>query len=197
MVKMTQSQIFDLCQRHLFNADGAAIMAAIAMAESGGDTLSSCIDCVPGVHENSQGLFQINLLAHPDVTANCAWEPNCAAAAAYNISKNGTDFTPWSTYNSGAYKQFYVPPDQITGQGGQAVTPNPAQNAINQLGSVTDKITQGATSLQPADFQRAAIAGGLIVIALAFIFIGAFGLVEKGKIAVAKQVIPLATKAGA
>lgn len=76
------------------------VAVAVAEAESGGRP-----DAV-GDGGTSLGLWQIHLPAHPDVSRACAVDPPCAARAAFQISRGGTDWTPWSTYTSGAYLAF-------------------------------------------------------------------------------------------
>lgn len=81
------------------------LAAAVAMAESGGN---------PNAYGDAQyggsvGLWQINLPSHPGVTASQLYDPTFNAQAAYQISNGGTNWTPWTTYNTGAYKQFYFP----------------------------------------------------------------------------------------
>ena len=67
-----------------------------------------------GLWENSVGLWQIRSLQHP---SQCGFPDNMRDAvklldpyynrnAAYAISKNGTDFSPWSTYQQGDYLRF-------------------------------------------------------------------------------------------
>lgn len=77
------------------------LAAAIAFAESGG---------VPNAisrsdREFSVGLWQINTLVHP-----YSWwdmqDPRKNAAAAFQISKRGTDWRPWTTFTNGAYELF-------------------------------------------------------------------------------------------
>lgn len=77
------------------------LATAIAFAESGG---------VPGAvmqgpREYSVGLWQINVMAHLYSPEDMK-EPIKNAIAAYRISKGGTDWSPWSTYMNGKYKQF-------------------------------------------------------------------------------------------
>lgn len=77
------------------------LAAAIAFAESGG---------VPGAilrssREYSVGLWQINLAVHL-FDLDDMKDPIKNAAAAYKISKGGTDWRPWTTYTSGKYKAF-------------------------------------------------------------------------------------------
>jgi hypothetical protein len=71
-----------------------AFMAAeVAMAESGGnpDDISSTSD---------YGLWQINKPAHP---AQATLGPAANAAAAVSISSDGTNWTPWTTFQKGLY----------------------------------------------------------------------------------------------
>jgi hypothetical protein len=90
----------------------APVGAAIARAESGGrsDAVHLCpTNCVPGqAPEQSYGPWQINVLAHPDVSPACAMELGCAARAAARISNYGRNWNAWSTYNSGAFGSYLV-----------------------------------------------------------------------------------------
>lgn len=81
----------------------AAIGAAIAMAESGGNTQAVCLNCA-GVQENSQGAWQINLNAHPGISSACAQDLTCSAAAVKGISNNFSNWNPWTTFTGGAFK---------------------------------------------------------------------------------------------
>lgn len=86
-----------------FSGDALHTATAVALAESGGDPQAK--------HTNSdgsidRGLFQINSRWHGDVTDACAFNPTCAAAAAYKISGSGTNFSPWTTYTAGTYRNF-------------------------------------------------------------------------------------------
>jgi hypothetical protein len=77
------------------------LASAIAFAESGG---------VPGAlavssREFSVGLWQINTKAHP-YSVDDLKHPLFNARAAYQISKGGTDWRPWSAYTSGGYRKF-------------------------------------------------------------------------------------------
>jgi LysM repeat protein len=72
---------------------GEAVMAAsIAMAESSGEQYAT-----GGVGE--RGYWQIN----PDHGALSTYDPLGNAQAAVAISDDGTNWTPWTTYTSGAY----------------------------------------------------------------------------------------------
>lgn len=100
MATLNFQQLEQLLTGAGLDSANAAIGAAIALAESGGRT-----DAV-GDNGSSFGLWQIHLPAHPDVSQACALDPSCAAAAAVRISRGGVDWTPWSTFVSGAYQRF-------------------------------------------------------------------------------------------
>jgi Tfp pilus assembly protein PilP len=79
------------------------LASAFAMAESHGYPNA----LVRSSREYSVGLWQINLLAHPQYTHEQMADPYQNAAAAFLISKRGTDWEPWhTTLHSGAYRRF-------------------------------------------------------------------------------------------
>lgn len=80
-----------------------ALAAAVAMAESGGNSAAV------GDGGTSFGLWQIHTPAHPQFDAGRLLEPAYNAGAAWQISRGGTDWTPWTTFTSGAYRRFYQP----------------------------------------------------------------------------------------
>jgi len=108
-ITYSRSQLSEALQVAGVPGDLAPIGAAVALAESGGRSDAVCDSCVPGVREYSVGPWQINLYAHPDVTASCAMELYCAARAAASISRQGRDWSAWSTYDSGAFGAFIAP----------------------------------------------------------------------------------------
>lgn len=69
---------------------------AVALAESSGRTKAVSVTgcCI--------GLWQINTRVHP-YTKTQMNDPTQNAAAAWSISKQGTDWSPWTAYNTGAY----------------------------------------------------------------------------------------------
>src|SRR5215469_15120988 len=80
--------------------NGAApIAAAIAMAESGGNSTATHADNNGSV---DRGLWQINSVHGSQSTYDVMGN----ARAAIAISNNGQNWTPWTTFNSGAYKQY-------------------------------------------------------------------------------------------
>jgi len=74
-------------------SDAQAVMAAsIAMAESSGQQFATGA-------AGERGYWQIN----PDHGSLSTYDPLGNAKAAVIISDNGTNWTPWTTYSSGAY----------------------------------------------------------------------------------------------
>lgn len=78
----------------------APIAAAVALAESSGDPRNV------GDGGTSYGLWQVHLPAHPQYSASQMQNPLENAKAAVQISGNGTNWHPWTTYNTGAYQQY-------------------------------------------------------------------------------------------
>ena len=118
--------------------DAADIAAAVALAESGGDTTTinnTAFPNRPGYHvpalgnlpEYSVGLWQINLLAHPQYTEADLLTPDGNAAAAIAISADGTLWGAWSTFNT---PKYYAALNSIReATGGPTVTPPVAATA--------------------------------------------------------------------
>ena len=117
---ITPDEAASYAQAAGFPAEEIPTIVAIAQAESGlrtqviADNLAAGGTSVryrgdappPGVSSSDRGVLQINDKWHPEVTDDQAFDPGEAFAAAYQISKQGSDFTPWSTYKNGAYQQF-------------------------------------------------------------------------------------------
>jgi hypothetical protein len=81
------------------NSQAAPMAAAIAMAESGGNSAAQDLDSNGSV---DRGLWQINSVHGSQSTFDVMGNARAAVA----ISNNGTDWSPWVTYQTGAYKQF-------------------------------------------------------------------------------------------
>src|SRR5579883_909606 len=99
-----------LCRRYadsLWPARAAPTAAAICAAESGGDPNARCLNCA-GVVEDSRGLWQINVAtgANPQYAGWDLYDPATNARAALALSRNGDDWSDWSTYRSGTYQAY-------------------------------------------------------------------------------------------
>lgn len=83
-----------------FSYDEALTATAISIAENGGgNPAARCLDCVRGVHEDSRGLWQINVVAHPDMASWNLADPSVNARAALTIYR-GAGWCAWSTYDA-------------------------------------------------------------------------------------------------
>lgn len=102
MASLNIAQLRSLAQQAGLKGNAINIAAAIAMAESGGRTDAHALT----PYENSWGLWQINLLAHPQYTAAQMQTPSGNARAMVAISNGGTNWNPWTTYTSGRYLQY-------------------------------------------------------------------------------------------
>lgn len=111
---MSQASIKQLAMSAGLNESRAGLAAAIAMAESSGD---------PNAHnakppDDSYGLWQINMLGAMGPARrkqfgisddSQLYNPETNAKAMAQISQQGGNFAPWSTYTNGAYRQFLIP----------------------------------------------------------------------------------------
>jgi hypothetical protein len=139
---LTQSQIAALWIANGGNPAQAQTAAAIAMAESGG------VPNALGDSGDSVGLWQVDTAFHPGLSKVDLTNPNFNAQQAINISGNGGNWTPWSTYCSsgngvncvnpggGAYRK-YLGGNTLAGPtpGGQAPT--------DYWGDIENDITNG------------------------------------------------------
>lgn len=118
--KLSRAQVVAFCQQAGFSGNALDIAVAIAQAESSFYTRATNYNASSA--STDRGIFQINNVYHPEVTDTCAFTPLCAAKAAYNISSKGTKFTPWSTFNNGAYKQYLSGASSVSGSTGNVST---------------------------------------------------------------------------
>jgi hypothetical protein len=98
----------------------AALMAAIAMAESSGNA-DATNPTDNGGTQTSWGLWQISTGTHAEPSANWNDPIENAKLAIGKLDSQG--LRAWGTYNSGAYKQYMsgnVPPQSVTDTGGSA-----------------------------------------------------------------------------
>lgn len=101
-----------------------------------------------------RGPFQINSHAHAEVPDSCAHDLACSAQAAYKISNGYKNWTPWTTYKSGAYKAHLDAVDTPlggdsgafgTGVGSPTNLPNPLKG-IDLLATAVEKFVEGLFS---------------------------------------------------
>lgn len=85
------------------------VAVSVALAESSCNPNAKNVNgptsgCPNG--STDRGLWQINDCYHPGVSNTCAYNAMCNAIAAYQISGGGTNWSPWSTYGSGVWRQY-------------------------------------------------------------------------------------------
>jgi Lysozyme like domain len=102
----THDQIVNAAQSVGFSASGAQTIAAIALAESRGDT--GAISPLNSNGTRDYGIVQINSVHFSEgaISQAQALQPIASLAYALRLSDNGTNFAPWSTFTSGAYRPF-------------------------------------------------------------------------------------------
>jgi hypothetical protein len=102
--------------------EAVAIAVAIAMAESGGDPNAHNTNA--GTGDNSYGLWQINMLGSMGparrqqfgLSSNDElFNPATNARVAYEMSGGGGNWSPWSTWKNGAYRQYLGAARQAAG----------------------------------------------------------------------------------
>ena len=102
--KLSFSDLSGFASNAGFQGDDVNTAAAIALAESSGNPNAvGDLNITPG---GSIGLWQINLKAHPEYSANTLKDPQTNANAAYAVYSAAGGFGPWSTFNSGAYQKY-------------------------------------------------------------------------------------------
>jgi len=122
-VQFTYAQLEGLWIQAGGNPQAAPTAAAIAMAESGGNSQATDNDSNGSV---DRGLWQINSVHG----AQSTYDVMGNARAAVSISNNGANWSPWVTYTNGAYRRYLqtgVAPDM-------SVPINATNAAANQGG---------------------------------------------------------------
>lgn len=133
MATLTHAQLEDLWLLAGGLPQWADTAAAIAQAESGGcqyaqrgpRDIRPVKQCVY-VHDPQRyviGLWQINWTVHKQYDRADLFGTTYNANAAVAIANGGTDFTPWTSYRDGAYKQYLQNPGSTTPPPGTTVPP--------------------------------------------------------------------------
>jgi cell wall-associated NlpC family hydrolase len=96
MTDYSAKEIYHFARLAGFTPDQAVTMTAIALAESGGESKAHNPD-----GEDSRGLWQINVNAHPQLANSDLYDPMVNAQAAFAISARGRNVAPWTTTHGG------------------------------------------------------------------------------------------------
>jgi len=142
---LSTAQLVALAKQAGFNEKNAVIAAAVAKAESGGDSSNDTIKS--GLYartgETSYGLWQINMTGAlgPERIKQLGlssykdlYDPVTNARAAFKLS-GGSNWSPWSAYNNGKHLPFLAEAQKAAQQGtSQAqVSSSPRSNTSQQI----------------------------------------------------------------
>ncbi|WP_239375896.1 NlpC/P60 family protein [Frankia sp. Cj5] len=95
------AQIYGFARGAGFSPDQATTMTAVALAESGGNS-----DSHNSHGEDSRGLWQINLNAHPQWRDRDLYDPRVNARLAYDVSRQGRDVSAWTSTHHGTDAKY-------------------------------------------------------------------------------------------
>lgn len=180
---LTYNQIENLWVKNGGDPKLAPTMAAIAFAESAGNTQAHNGNASTG--DDSYGLWQINYFngLYPSRTARFGSpqqllsDPNRQAQAAVALAQGGRGLSNWSTYTSGAYKRYLAG----GGLGGviHAIGNAPIIGGVvspNQIGTGVGDVLHPGRILDPLLSRLAgalAVIGGLLLALLGLALVGA------------------------
>lgn len=164
-----------------FTGDKAKIATAIALAESGGNELATNTNSNGTI---DAGLWQINSVhkkSHPSWTIVWLQKPENNAKAMQSLSKGGSDWSPWTTYKSGAYKSHLDTADKavkgiasdtsISDQVGGIPGVDAVETAVSSIGDALGKV--GSWISNTDNWIRVAqVVGGLGLALIAVAIIG-------------------------
>lgn len=153
----------------------APIAAAVAMAESGGNPDAFNASDPAG---GSRGLWQINGVHG----AQSTFDPMGNARAAVQISNNGSNWQPWSTFTNGSYRKFLQPgiaPDQTVAGNGTAAQQTSLQGGNGAVGTPAEpiKCSWFMWAIGPAQCAAGSVAGGSTTAILGSLFEGLIKIV--------------------
>lgn len=196
MPKLSQSEIAALARDAGFTGNNVAIAAAIAMAESGGNT-----DAYNGKdRDSSYGLWQINMKGGlgPDRrkrfglnSNNELFDPKTNARVAYGIFKTG-GFAQWTTYTRGAYKNFG--PDRDAGKNISGAVSGVVDTVKDTTMAVPNAINGFGDNLIKASSNMAAVIVGAVLLLVGVLILVGGPLIStiisvKGKAKIVKKAV--------
>ena len=204
MAKLTYSQLEGLWIRNGGSTTQAPLMAAIALAESGGNT-GARNDKDNGGKQSSFGLWQISTGTHTPPSPQWS-DPDVNAKLAMGKLKS-QGLKAWGTYTSGAYKKFLangVPPSAPP-SGGSSGGALSGGGTVTAIASIKDDTcawnlhlpVAGDTCITSKTMVRQIMggiimAGGIIVAVTGLVLLVKYGM---GNSKTAQGVVGLAAKA--
>lgn len=139
MANETPQQIANQAAQAGFSGQGLVNITAIVEAESSGNPSA--------INRNTNGstdygLAQINSVH--GVSQAAMFDPAQNLAEAYKLSAGGTNFSPWTTFNTGAYKNFLSDATGATSGIGATDTSTPGSDAPGGAATATGTPAQAA-----------------------------------------------------
>jgi hypothetical protein len=108
--RLTATQIAAYAQAAGFDGEDLIIAVAVALGESSGNPVARNQN---PPREDSIGLWQINVLAHPEYSYEFLIDPQNNANAAYNVYlAAGGSFQPWGAFTNNSYAKYLDTADQ-------------------------------------------------------------------------------------
>lgn len=161
----TFAELQQLAANAGFTGNAQNTAAAIALAESSGNP-NAVVFNDGGKGFNSYGLMQINAVNDNAVPggAAAATDPQTAMNDAFILSQGGTNFSPWSTYNSGAYQNFLPSGAQaVASSGDSGMTFSwPGSNTVSPATSGSGSATTSGSGATATSGSSAIGSGGLL-----------------------------------
>lgn len=164
MARLTMAQAYAYARQAGFDAAAAVIAAAIAMGESGLNTAASGDESLQTDYWGpSVGLMQIRTVKSQTGTGGDRditrlMDPLQNMAAAFKISAQGKDWTPWTVYKTGKYREFLGQANAAIGGAGGGVQTNPVGLLDNPLGDI------GGQARRVGLVMLGIVAGGALVV---------------------------------
>lgn len=177
MTRRTPADIYAAARAAGLSSAQAVLATAIGLGESSGDdTAVGDTNLQNNTWGPSVGIWQIRTLKAQTGTGSdrdiSALQGNIArqAQAMWNISNHGQTWTPWTVYNTGAYRKFMTQSE--AGATGGGTTPIAASNAsLPGVGGIGDTLNK---AVKPArDLSVKLMAGAL---GLALVGVGVYKL---------------------
>jgi hypothetical protein len=192
-MSLDANQIYIVARAAGFTVYSAVTATAIALAESSGDPSAiGDVKLETRTWGPSVGLMQIRSLNADKGTgkardASKLTDPLFNMRAAYTLSGGGTSFAPWSTYTSGAYKQYLA-----DAQGARLHSdPILNQKLAMKKDWLTILIEEGINATSPIPGTGTALVNGADSVA------GAINSTVGNPLDAAKAALALVSKAGA
>lgn len=93
-----------------FRLNRLVMAVTIALAESAGyaHARHMYFNVADEIVDTDRGMWQLHSKWHAEVSDVCAYNPKCAASEVFRITKGGTEWGQWSSYQSDVYKDYRV-----------------------------------------------------------------------------------------